>query len=238
MGLKIFNTVIIISLLSNIGLADKRAYVWTYEYQTMERGSAEAEVYTTFLSPMKSNLEGKVTSVHNMEIEIGMNDRFDVGLYQTFTQVPQGELVYSGYKIRTRYRFGEKNQYFMDPLLYIEYQGVPDFSTHVLELKGILARDLGRFNIALNPTFELESENNGVWEQALKYSAGVQVQINEILGFGLESQGSENGHYLGPVISHGKDGLYVALGSGFAITKIKNNQPEVMLRLIIGLGVR
>jgi len=217
--------------------ADEREYVWTYGYHTMERGEAEVEMYTTFSGPTLSRFEGRVTVVHNLEIEIGMNDRFDVGFYQTFTQKPNSSLVYSGFKVRTRYRFGEQNQYWMDPLLYVEYKGVPDFNSPELEVKGVYAKDFGQINLALNPTVELEREGGGPWERSLKYSAGVHLQVNEILSLGMESQGSDNGHYLGPVITHGRDGLYMALGSGFAITPIKNQKPKTMFRLIIGLEI-
>ena len=223
-----------LALTSSIIRGDNRSYVWTYEYKIMERGKAEFEHYLTFKAPKMDSLAGSVTTVHNIEFEFGMNDKFDFSIYQNFEQPADGAFQYSGYKLRARYKLGEKNQYFMDPLLYFEYKGKPDFTKHVLEGKLILAKDYGSFNYAINPVFEIEYED-GEQEHEFKYNAGSCYKINELLRIGLEIKGGKNGHYLGPVISHGKDTFWVALGSAFAFTEIINNKPEFMLRMILGI---
>ena len=223
-----------LALTSSIIKSDNRSYVWTYEYKTMERGKAEFEHYLTFKAPKMDSLAGSVTTVHNIEFEFGMNDKFDFSIYQNFEQPADGAFQYSGYKLRARYKFGEKNQYLMDPLLYFEYKGKPDFIKHILEGKLILAKDFESFHYAINPVFEIEYED-GEKEYELKYNAGSCYRINELLRIGLEIKGGKNGHYLGPVISHGKDTFWVALGSAFSFTKIINNKPEFMLRMILGI---
>ena len=231
---KIKTIPIVFLALTSIIMGDNRSYVWTYEYKTMERGKAEFEHYLTFKAPKMDSLAGSVTTVHNIEFEFGMNDKFDFSIYQNFEQPADGAFQYSGYKLRARYKFGEKNQYLMDPLLYFEYKGKPDFTKHVLEWKLILAKDYGSFNYAINPVFEIEYED-GEQEHEFKYNAGSCYKINKLLSIGLEIKGGKNGHYLGPVISHGKDTFWVALGSAFAITEIINNKPEIMLRMILGI---
>ncbi len=121
-----------LALTSSIIRGDNRSYVWTYEYKIMERGKAEFEHYLTFKAPKMDSLAGSVTTVHNIEFEFGMNDKFDFSIYQNFEQPADGAFQYSGYKLRARYKLGEKNQYFMDPLLYFEYKGKPDFTKHLL----------------------------------------------------------------------------------------------------------
>ena len=231
---KIKTIPIVFLALTSIIMGDNRSYVWTYEYKTMERGKAEFEHYLTFKAPKMDSLAGSVTTVHNIEFEFGMNDKFDFSIYQNFEQPADGAFQYSGYKLRARYKFGEKNQYLMDPLLYFEYKGKPDFIKHVLEGKLILAKDYGSFNYAINPVFEIEYKD-GAQEHEFKYNAGSCYKINKLLSIGLEIKGGKNGHYLGPVISHGKDTFWVALGSAFAITEIINNKPEIMLRMILGI---
>ena len=231
---KIKTIPIVFLALTSIIMGDNRSYVWTYEYKTMERGKAEFEHYLTFKAPKMDSLAGSVTTVHNIEFEFGMNDKFDFSIYQNFEQPAGGAFQYSGYKLRARYKFGGKNQYLMDPLLYFEYKGKPDFIKHVLEWKLILAKDFESFHYAINPVFEIEYEE-GEREYELKYNAGSCYRINELLRIGLEIKGGKNGHYLGPVISHGKDTFWVALGSAFAFTKIINNKPEFMLRMILGI---
>ena len=88
-----------------------------------------------------------------------MNERFDFAIYHQFEQ--QSVLRYKGYKLRFRYRIGEKNQYFMDPLIYFEYHGKPDFSKHEIETKLILAKETDKIIAAFNPVLEIESVYNG-----------------------------------------------------------------------------
>jgi hypothetical protein len=228
--------IIALVLLTSTVRADKRSYVWTYEYLTMKAGEVELEHYLSFSTPSSDSFSGITTTEHNIEIEIGMNDRFDVGIYQVFKQAPESQFKYSGYKLRLRYRLGEKGDYFIDPLLYFEYKGKPDFSEHGYEGKLILAKDIGNFNIAVNPVIEYEYEDNE-WESELKYNAGISYKLGGMLTFGLEARGSDNGHYFGPVISHGTGKAWIALGSAFALTEIKNDKPGIMLRIILGINL-
>ena len=63
--------------------ADGRRYVWTYEYQTMPRGEAEIESYSEFAHVSDSSGRQTFTTLQ-YEYEIGMNNRFDMGIYQKF----------------------------------------------------------------------------------------------------------------------------------------------------------
>ena len=227
---------ILIIILSNILMADKRSYVWTYEYQTMEAGEVELEHYLTLSTPLPDSFENVTSTEHNIEIEVGMTDRFDFSIYQVIKQAPESSLQYSGYKLRFRYRLGEKGDYLMDPLIYFEYKGKPDFSEHGYEGKLILAKDFGNINLSINPVIEYEYENSE-WESELKYNTGISYRLNGILKIGLEARGGENGHYVGPVISHGTGKAWIALGSAFALTEIKNYKPEMMIRMILGINL-
>ena len=118
----IFIMLYIITLL----FADQRHFVWTYEYKTVSRGEVEFEHYYTCSYPNSSDLSESINIGHELELEIGMNERFDFAIYHQFEQ--QTDLRYKGYKLRGRYRIGEKNKYLLDPVLYMEYHGKPDFS--------------------------------------------------------------------------------------------------------------
>ena len=78
-----------------------------------------------------------------------MNKKYDFAIYHQFEQ--QNSFIYKGYKLRWRYRFGEKNQYLLDPLLYLEYHGKPDFSEHGIEAKLILAKETDQIIASFNP---------------------------------------------------------------------------------------
>ena len=233
---KFIYLIIALVLLTNIVRADKRSYVWTYEYQTMEAGEVELEHYLTISTPLSNSFENVTSTEHNIEVEVGMTDRFDFSIYQVIKQAPESSLQYSGYKLRFRYRLGEKGDFLMDPLLYFEYKGKPDFSEHGYEGKLILAKDFGRFNFSVNPVLEYEYENSE-WESELKYNAGISYKLDGLLKIGLEARGGENGQYIGPVISHGTGKAWVAFGSAFAITNISNDKPEIMLRMILGINL-
>lgn len=226
----------IIFLSSSTIKADKRPYVWTYEYKTLEAGEVEFEHYLTLSTLLSDSFNGITTTDQNIEFEIGMNDRFDFAIYQVFGQTPNSSFIYKGYKMRFRYRLGEKESYLMDPLLYFEYKGKPDFSEHGIEGKLILAKDIGNFNVALNPVIEYEYKNDG-WESEIKYNSGISYKVGYLLTLGIEARGGKNGHYIGPVISHGTDKAWVAFGSAVAITDIKNNKPQLMLRMIMGINL-
>ena len=181
-------------------LADQRHFVWTYEYKTVSKGEVEFEHYYTTSHPNSSDLSEGMKTGHQLELEIGMNEKYDFAVYHQFEQ--QNSFVYKGYKLRWRYRFGENNQYFVDPLLYLEYHGKPDFSEHGIETKIILAKETTNMIISFNPVLEIEIEEDENEIEA-EYAAGLSYKINKLLRAGFEIKGSENGHYFGPTISHG-----------------------------------
>lgn len=226
--------IIVLFVTISILMADRRYYVWTYQYETLERGNSEIEHYLTFKIPELKTPEGNVITELWLELEVGMSDHFDVSLYQMFNQVPGFPLEYKGYKIRIRKRVGEKNKYFLDPLIYFEYKGVPDFHKHAFEGKLILAKDFGKFNLALNPIFEYEIEKGGKNFEP-EYAIGLSYSFHELLRLGIEFKGKEGANYFGPVINHGKDHLWVTLGSAFKIGKIERGNPEGEIRLLVGI---
>ena len=143
----------IFGILSSAGLADRRSYVWTYEYQTMPKGTAEIEYYLTHKISDWDNYDDKNTWEHAVELEYGITDHWDVAIYQTWQQTntdTDDSFDYTGSKLRTRYRIGEKGQLPVDVLLYAEYifgQGPKEYDK--FEGKLILARILesGIFHI-------------------------------------------------------------------------------------------
>ena len=101
-----WETILIFSIL----FADQRHFVWTYEYKTVSQGEVEFEHYYTTSYPNSSDLSENLKINHQFEIEVGMNDRFDFAFYHQFEQF-QSNFEYKGYKLRWRYRIGEKNKY-------------------------------------------------------------------------------------------------------------------------------
>ena len=105
-----------IILVFSMLFADQRHFVWTYEYKTVSKGEVEFEHYYTTSYRNSSDLSEVIKTGHQLELEIGMNEKYDFAVYHQFEQ--ENSFVYKGYKLRWRYRIGEKNQYLLDPLLY------------------------------------------------------------------------------------------------------------------------
>ncbi len=217
-------------------LADQRSYVWTYEYQTLSKGSWELEYYNTISANELNHFKGNTTTQHQIELEVGMSETFDFGIYQIFSQTGEGGIHYDGFKFRGRYKLSSTGKLFFNPLIYFEYQGVPDFQNHTFEFKLILTKDIGSFNVALNPYIEFEKEGAGKWEFKPQYALGVSYAISDKLKFGIESKASEDGVYLGPTLAHGSKDIWVALSPTFSVGKAKSGQPEFYLRLLLGFG--
>lgn len=113
---------------------------------------------------------------------------------------------------------------------------MPDFSVHEFEAKLILAKTLGKIEWAVNPRIEFERED-GVTETSWAYTAGVNYDWGSLFRSGQELKGSASGHYVGPVISHGKEELWFALGLLRAIIDVAAGKPRMMVRLIVGVGL-
>ena len=159
-----------------------------------------------------------------------MNERFDFAVYHQFKQ--QENSTYKGYKLRGRYRIGEQNQYFIDPLLYLEYHGKPDFSEHIIESKLILAKEMDKLIVAFNPVLEIEIEDDEN-EIETEYAAGLTYKLNKLFHAGIEFKGSEYGHYWGPTISHGTHDIWFSVGSAFELGTVKEGKPKMEIRMII-----
>lgn len=214
-------------------LADRREFVWTYQYLTMHKGEAEVEIYHTQSTTERTHWSGKGVLEQQFELEVGMTDRFDFSIYQVYTQSPGSSLRFKESKLRGRYRLGQEWGDLL-PILYLEYKAPQDFSYSTWEFKAIVGY-LG-YNItwAFNPIVE-RSTKSGEWEW--KYAAGLGYRFYHLLTLGMEAHGSDKAHYLGPVISHGRGDLWVSLGSGWAITKPERGEPEMKLRLLLGFAV-
>ncbi len=223
---------------ASLSYADQRSYVWTYEYMTMAQGEAEIESYTTLVHPSLNDLNLS-TWKHWFELEYGITDRWDISLYQQFKQTNTGlattsAFAYDGYKIRTRYRLGERGQYFVDPLLYLEYIAKNDLSQSAIgEAKLILAKDIARFKFAYNQIYKW-ALTTGSSEH--EYAAGVNMEINPAFSVGMESKGNytDNKYYLGPTISLTTHKFWVTLG---IVGGLNNNSDNRQARLLLGVMI-
>lgn len=236
--IRLFGTLVCLCLvlaLKQDSFADARSYVWTYEYQTMPKGASEVEFYETVKIPDTNDTDIK-TLEHWVEYEYGVTDRFDIALYEMWkTNDKRNEIdtKYDGTKIRLRYRFGEKGKYLVDPLLYAEYKrSSRSHDPHKLELKLILAKDIGKLNIAYNQILNQALESDGVTES--EYAVGLSYKLNNHITLGLESKGSylKDRYYYGPTVSLRFRRFWVAMG---VVSAMHKRADDLQARMIVGI---
>jgi len=229
--------VILSACLVGSSYADRRSYVWTYEYATVPAGISEMEYYLTAKMPDSSARETS-TWQHQAELEYGLTDNWDISLYQMWKQSygtnSTSAFKYEGFKIRSRYKFFKSGESFVDPLIYVEYIRNANLAQpDVLEAKLILAKDIGNFNIAYNAIVERELGRGG--EIKYEYAAGVRYTMTSGFSAGFEAKGSysEDKHALGPVVSFETDKLWLALGAGFGLNAATE---DMQARMIAGFA--
>ncbi len=219
-----------------VSFADRRNYVWTYQYQTMPAQATELEFYqTTNLNEIADAWE------YRIEVEQGLTDRWDFSVYQIFTQPEGGSLRWNAVQFRTRYRIGEEGQYVLDPLLYLEYQR--NTNSHLpnkLEGKVILAKTIGRTNLALNSVYELAFAPGT--EHEIGLDAGLCYEFTPAVSLGLESttraefedEETAVASYLGPTISLASGRWWYSIGGGFGVSE---DADDAKVRFLMGVGL-
>lgn len=228
---------LILLILASSAFADRRNYVWTYQYITTPKGVSEIEFYQTTKLNVLNSWE------YRIEVEQGITDRMDFAIYQIFTQL-EGEdeaFKWDAVQARLRYRIGEEGQYWMDPLIYLEYNRKLDFNKpNKFEGKLILARTEGKFNISLNPVYEL------FWspdiEHELGFDAGMSWQFHPRLIIGAESTSrfefedgeTEVSSYAGPTISFASGHWWYTAGVAFGLN---DNSDDARVRFLMGVGL-
>lgn len=216
--------------------ADRRSYVWTYEYATMPQGIAEAEYYLTAKIP-DAGVRKASAWQHQVEIEYGLTENWDVSMYQQWEQsykTNSASFKYDGFKMRTRYKLFKAGEFIVDPLLYAEYIRKADLSQpDVLEGKLVLARDIGEFNAAYNQIMKVELSGDGDTEH--EYAAGVSRDLCPGFKAGVEAKGnySEDKHALGPTVSIETAGFWASLGAAFGLNE---DTDDVQSRMIAGFA--
>ncbi len=230
-----FATLLLFLVFAQTANADRRGYVWTYEYMTMPRGQGELEYYLTTKVPDMHKYDDNNTWEHQAELEYGLTDYWDISVYQRWQQTntsTDDKFEYTGTKLRTRYRIGEKGMYPVDTLLYMEYKR-PDSSSapEAFEGKLVLSKDIDRFNISYNQVIEAKIDNNSEIEH--EYAAGLNYELNPTLKLAIESTGNltEDKYYIGPTISWLHPRFWVGMG---VLRGLNDRSDDLRARLIMG----
>jgi hypothetical protein len=210
--------------------AAQRIYVWTEEYETLAKGNAEFEYWNTAVT---KDIQTRSASdwTQKVELEYGITDHLNASLYEVFEQAADSStLTYVGYNIELKYRIAEANVLPVDVLLYAEHE-VSTIEGGVNEGKIVLAKDIGKLNIAYNQIYERVA-NTGKGDHG--YAAGTSYELVPWLGIGVESKGSytEGEYAAGPTLAWMGNRIWANLGAVFGLNH-KTNDREV--RFLLGV---
>jgi hypothetical protein len=167
--------------------ADQRSYGFTYQAVTAPKGALDLELWSTLYDPPGAS--GQRAWVHQVELEYGLTDRWDVALYNVFRRDHGDDLRYEAIKVESRYRVTEPGASLVDVVAYLEVeQSVLGERPTAFEEKLILAKDVGRANLALNLIAEQELEA-GKTELEWGWSAGASWEFHPRFRLGAETFG-------------------------------------------------
>jgi hypothetical protein len=217
---------------SRTARADRRAYAETYEAVTATKGELDVELWNTYSNEGEVSNGPPGAGYRGMiELEYGITSRWDVALYNIFDAAGDAGTGWGGLKLETRYRLAPPATWIVDPVIYFEYQYLRHGDAqHKAEVKLILAKDLARWNVAVNVAAEVERLFNADYVPEMEYAAGVSRELGtpavklgvEAFGKVEKAPGEETAAFLwaGPALSlaHGFSGalhgLWFTVGAG------------------------
>ncbi len=163
--------------------AQDKYYVWTAPYETTDANEFELESYSYFLTPSLS--DNTHSLVQEFELEYGVTDRLQLGMYQVFNRDYPAGSGEASFMIEALYKLAGRDRWIVNPLLYLEYERPWDFkSPNHLEAKLVLSKDIGRLNGTVNGIGEFEFGGKSDFSPEL--SAGASYLVADGLRAGVE----------------------------------------------------
>ncbi len=186
----------IFGALAGVANANPRPLPYTYTTDTLAPGQVEIEEFMD-MTPVRA--EGPqsprtpyLASQFQTEIEIGLANRLELGLYFTYVPVPSGGLMDlaempegNGLKQRLRYIFADPGAWPIDVGVYGELTE----SAMEIELEGkiLLQRRFGKLRIAMNLWAEYELYLSGERETVINPTLGATYEVTPSFHVGVDS---------------------------------------------------
>jgi len=252
-------------------LANPHPLPFSYPYQTLPQGKVEVEEIVD-LTPMRVAREKSdgtrdaVTSLRSRlqtELELGVTDRLELGLYFSFQQGATADtpaMRFDGLKQRLRYRFAEEGDLPLDLGLYLE---VAEFHNEIeIEEKLLMSRRFGyltavcnlwveqeyyfqaqQWKLIYNPTLGATYEFSPSFMLGLEYWARGRFDEAEPVAAAVSSDTpSGTRHYLGPTVllqsgeAWWSTGVYARLDHLGDRQQAEDPYGKVWIRTMVGLG--
>jgi hypothetical protein len=177
--------------------ANPRPLPFTYTTDTQAPGNAELELFADLMplraiSPATTQETSYLASALQLELEIGLAERLELGLYATLAPALGDQLAGTtqiagtgnGLKQRLRYTFADPGAWPVDTGLYVEL--AENEREIELEAKLLLHRRFDRVRVAANLSVEHEWYFSGQREWVLGPSAGITYELSPVYHVGLE----------------------------------------------------
>jgi hypothetical protein len=217
-----------------------------YPYQTLGLGVIELESLNSFVPKGHSqggegsasgDFASHLTSRAAFELSYGLTDKIEAAAYLDLARPNGAAFQYAGSKYRLRGRLFEQGEMPIDLGWYVEleWHRIHQFDENELEfeIKPIIEKDFGRFEIDLNPKVEKAifvgpNKNRGF---EFGYVAGFYYNYLRWLTPGIEAYGGigliddsdplrQQQHYLFPVLrGEFANGIEYSFGPGIGVTR-------------------
>ena len=230
------------SILATSAFAGVRHFTFLYEAPTAAPGSIELENTVTWAHRSNSN-----DVFIREELEIGISDRLQLGLYPLDWSYRSNDGVeYGGGAIEAIYNLTNP---VIDPVGISLYQEIAAGRRRFeSESKLIAQKNLGRWILDYNATLEAEWEDRHLEEQTGEFqqALGASYEISPRLSIGLEFlhefvfEDWKDDHdtrnvFVGPNVSYRRNQWFVT-ATALAQATDTSGEPSFQLRTIFGIG--
>lgn len=183
---------------AGVANANPRALPFTYTTDTLAPGNVELEQFGDLVYNRAADINGNdhvfLNQEYQTEIEIGLADRLELGLYYVYVPAlsdqvsPNGKARMpdaTGVKQRLRYILADTGAWPVDVGIYAEL--VENAREVELEGKLLLQRRFDRVRVAVNVSAEYERYFDDTKEIVLNPSAGITYEVSPKLHIGVDS---------------------------------------------------
>jgi hypothetical protein len=230
--------------------AGARRFTYVYEATTAAPGSVESENWVTWKTSPREDRRFNAVDFRN-EIEFGVTEHFQIGLYLAdwgYREDPTAHehgFSYQTSALELIYNLSNPTTDLLGSALYGEIRGGPEELE--LESKIILQKNLGRFVVAYNGTFEAKWEGDRLEERGgeVSQSLGVSYEVSPGLLIGAEllheidlpnwSEAGDSIVYGGPNISYRHGNWWATVTPLVQLTDVAS-EVDVQTRLIFGFS--
>lgn len=226
------------------GWAHVRHFVWTEQYNTLPGNTSEVESWTTFKMPSRHQTNEN-SFEYQGELEYGVTDHWTVAHYERWITKNQtgsdDATTYEGFKFESKYRFGEKGKYWLDPLIYLEWATHPREEDHPNEIEGkiVLSKDFGKWNATYNQIMESELGSGGRTEHNYSFALGYETLPGfhvggEAFGNYWKPGSNRNEISMGPTVAYEHEHFWIAVGTAFGVNHAADDWEA---RVIVGIPI-